>query len=86
MPERPQASGAAVLEPPAHPRDWTRGRLAFPDDAAAAHEARENAWSGLARAAGQALRFADSGSYDQLAAARAERLQALGELNRAPIK
>ena len=65
--------------------DYLR-RLAFPDDAAAAHEARENAWSGLARAAGQALRFADSGSYDQLAAARAERLQALGELNRAPIK
>src|SRR5438309_1599903 len=34
MAGRPQAPGAAVLEPPVHPRDRTRGRLPFPDGAA----------------------------------------------------
>src|SRR5256714_4312964 len=34
MAERPQAPGAMVLEPPAHPRDSARGRLPFPDGAA----------------------------------------------------
>jgi Flp pilus assembly protein TadD len=61
-------------------------RLAFPEAAADAHQARQTAWSALARAAGQAVRFTDTGSYDDLAAARATRLQALGQLDQAPLK
>src|SRR5437879_2367438 len=34
MAGRPQAPGAAVLEPPVHPRDRTRGPSPFPDGAA----------------------------------------------------
>lgn len=57
------------------------GRLAFPDEAAASHAAREAAWAGLARAAGRAVQFAGSGNYDDLAAARGERLRALAQLD-----
>jgi Flp pilus assembly protein TadD len=56
-------------------------RLAFPDGGEAAHGARQEAWSGLQRSAEQARRFADGGSYDDLAAARGERLRALARLD-----
>jgi tetratricopeptide (TPR) repeat protein len=56
------------------------GRLAYPDDGAAAHEARQEAWSGLLRAGERAVQFASAGSYDDLAAARSERLRALARL------
>jgi hypothetical protein len=62
------------------------GRLAFPDDAAAAHQSRQSAWSALARAASQAIRFTDTGSYQDLADARTTRLQALSQLDRSPMK
>lgn len=62
------------------------GRLAFPEAAAAAHQARQSAWSAFARAAGQAIRFADTGHYDDLAAARTTRLQALDLLDKTPLK
>jgi Tfp pilus assembly protein PilF len=56
------------------------GRLAFPDNAAAAHQAHQDAWAALARAAGEAGQFADTGRYDTLAASHADRLRALSLL------
>jgi tetratricopeptide (TPR) repeat protein len=56
------------------------GRLAFPEEAATSHAARQTAWAGLARAAERAAQFAGSGNYDDLAAARGERLRAIAQL------
>jgi Flp pilus assembly protein TadD len=56
------------------------GRLAYPTEAATSHAAREAAWVGLSRAAERAVRFTSSGNYDDLAAARGERLRAVARL------
>jgi Flp pilus assembly protein TadD len=55
-------------------------RLAFPPEEETAHHRREAAWSDLARAADQARLFAEGGNYEDLAAARARRLQAEARL------
>ncbi len=61
-------------------------RLAFPDGAAAGHQARQDAWGGLAKAASEAGQFADTGRYDALAAARADRLRAFSLLDGSPAR
>jgi hypothetical protein len=62
------------------------GRLAFPDGAAASHQARQDAWSELARGAERAAHFGQGGSYDDLAAARTERLRAVSLFQSAPSR
>jgi hypothetical protein len=62
------------------------GRLAYPERGATAHEAREKAWAGLARAGDRAGRFSSGAAYEELGAARSERLQALSLLNSAPLR
>jgi tetratricopeptide (TPR) repeat protein len=62
------------------------GRLAFPDGGEAVHEARQVAWAGLLQAAEQGRRFADGGTFDDLAAARGERLRAVARLDSSRLR
>jgi Flp pilus assembly protein TadD len=56
------------------------GRLAYPEGAAAEHQVREEAWSGLVLSGEQAILFAAGGTFNDLAGARGERLRAVGRL------
>jgi Flp pilus assembly protein TadD len=56
-------------------------RLAYPDSMRESHLGREQAWSGLARAGEHALRFGAGGTFNDLAAARGERLRAVAQFD-----
>jgi tetratricopeptide (TPR) repeat protein len=62
------------------------GRLAYPEQGAAAHEAREKAWAGLAQASDRAARFSSGAAYEELGAARTERLRAGSLLDGVPLR
>ncbi len=57
-------------------------RLAFPPSEREAHLAREQAWIGMAKAGEHAARFGAGGTFNDLAAARGERLRAVAHFER----